>query len=151
MSLRAPARDDLPAPHEGAPGPGRHRPAGGGFEFWSWLFMRISGLVLLVLAVGHVLIMHVLSDGVDRVDFAFVQLRWNSVFWQTWDWMMLSLALVHGINGLRVIVLDYIRRPGLRVATNISLYIVGFTLFVLGSVVVFTFDCSRWPGTGVQC
>ena len=33
-----------------------------------WLFMRISGLVLLVLAVGHVLIMHVQDDGVGRVE-----------------------------------------------------------------------------------
>ena len=50
---------------------GRDRPSGG-FELWSWLFMRICGLVLLVLAVGHVLIMHVLDEGVDRVDFGFV-------------------------------------------------------------------------------
>ena len=34
--------------------------------------MRISGLVLLVLAVGHVLIMHVPDNGVGRVNFAFV-------------------------------------------------------------------------------
>jgi succinate dehydrogenase / fumarate reductase, membrane anchor subunit len=53
---------------------GRERPAGG-FELWSWLFMRISGIVLLFLAVGHVLIMHVVDEGVNRVDFAFVQDR----------------------------------------------------------------------------
>ena len=40
--------------------------------------MRVSGIVLLFLAVGHVLIMHVLGDGVDRVNFAFVALRWQS-------------------------------------------------------------------------
>ena len=55
---------------------GRERPAGG-FELWSWLFMRISGLVLLILAVGHVLIMHVLDEGVDRVNFGFVAARWQ--------------------------------------------------------------------------
>ena len=33
------------------PAMGRERPLGG-FELWTWLFMRISGLVLLVLAVG---------------------------------------------------------------------------------------------------
>ena len=31
---------------------------------------------------------------------------------------LLVLALIHGINGLRVISLDYIRRPGVRIATN---------------------------------
>ena len=50
---------------------GRERPAGG-LELWSWLFMRISGIVLLFLAVGHVLIMHVFGGGVSRVDFKFV-------------------------------------------------------------------------------
>src|SRR6266498_4941923 len=75
-------------------------------------------ILLLVLAVGHVMIMHVFGQGVDRVDFGFVAVRWQSPFWRTWDWLMLSLALVHGINGLRVISLDYIRRPGVRIATN---------------------------------
>ncbi|MGH2652562.1 MAG: hypothetical protein ACRDHK_15270, partial [Actinomycetota bacterium] len=68
---------------------GRHRPIGS-LELWSWLFMRISGLLLVLLAVGHVLIMHVVDEGVDRVNFAFVQLRWQSVFWRSWDWMLLS-------------------------------------------------------------
>ena len=128
-------------PHRG----GRERPGRAG-EFWWWVFMRVSGLILLVLAVGHVLIMHVLDEGVDRVDFAFVALRWQSPFWKTWDWLMLTLALLHGINGLRVISLDYIRRPGVRIAVNGFFAIVGIVLFALGSIVVFTFDASKWPG-----
>ena len=124
---------------------GRDRPVGG-FELWAWLFMRISGLVLLILAVGHVLIMHVPDEGVGRVNFAFVALRWQSPFWRTWDWMMLTLALIHGINGLRNITLDYVRKPGWRFAANMVFYLVGFSLFVLGSVIVLTFDPSKWPG-----
>ena len=73
--------------------------------------MRISGIVLLVLAVGHVLIMHVLGGGVGRVNFAFVAVRWQSPFWRTWDWAMLVLALIHGINGLRNITQDYVTKP----------------------------------------
>lgn len=127
---------------------GRSRPGQGG-EFWWWMFMRVSGIVLLVLAVGHVLIMHVLGDGVDRVNFAFVALRWQSPFWRTWDWLLLSLALLHGVNGLRVISLDYIRRPGFRIAVNWVFNVTGVVLFALGSIIVFTFDPSKWPGTGV--
>jgi len=125
---------------------GRERPAGG-FELWSWLFMRISGIVLLFLAVGHVLIMHVASGGVGRVNFGFVAARWQSPLWRTWDWALLVLALIHGINGLRVIVQDYVKWPGARFAVNMFFYVVGFGLFVLGTVIVFTFDPSRWPGT----
>jgi succinate dehydrogenase membrane anchor subunit len=129
------------------PAAGRERPVGG-FELWSWLYMRISGLILLVLAVGHVLVMHVLDEGVDRVDFSFIAVRWGSPFWRTWDWMLLVLALVHGINGLRVITLDYVKPAGARFAANMLYYVLGFALFVLGTVIVFTFDPSKWPATG---
>lgn len=124
---------------------GRERPMGG-FELWMWLFMRISGIVLLILAVGHVLIMHIPDGGVSRVDFGFVAVRWQDPLWQTWDWMLLTLALLHGINGLRNITLDYVRKPGVRFVTNMFFYLLGFILFVLGTVVVFTFDPSKWPG-----
>jgi succinate dehydrogenase / fumarate reductase membrane anchor subunit len=123
---------------------GRERPAVGA-EFWWWVFMRVSGLLLLFLAVGHVLIMHVLGEGVDRVDFQFVQVRWGSPFWRTWDWLMLTLALLHGVNGLRMVILDYVRRPGVRIVVSWFFYVAGVLAFALGSVVVFTFDPSRWP------
>ena len=118
---------------------GRERPVGG-FELWMWLFMRISGIVLLLLAVGHTLIMHLPSEGVERVDYSFVAERWASPFWRTWDWMMLTLALIHGINGLRNVTLDYVRRPGVRFAMNMTFYVLGFTLFILGTVIVVTFQ-----------
>ena len=84
----------------------------GGGEFWWWLFMRVSGLLLLVLALGHLVIMHLFETGAERIDFGFVATRWESPFWRTWDWMLLMLALVHGVNGLRNITLDYVKRSG---------------------------------------
>ena len=128
--------------------PSLQRPRSG-FELWSWLFMRLSGILLLFLAVGHVLIMHVMDTGVARVDYDFVVSRWTgegAVFWRTWDWMMLSLALLHGVNGVRVIAQDYVRRPGVRLATNWIFSIVGFAMFVLGTFIVFTFDPSQFTG-----
>ena len=133
-------------PRGGRPTGARDRPTGGSELGW-WLFMRISGLLLLVLVVGHVLIMHVLDTGVERVDFEFVALRWDRPFWRTWDWLMLSLALLHGANGLRVVVLDYVRRPGPRFALTWFFNIVALVMFFLGTVVVFTFDPANWPTT----
>ncbi len=150
MAVETQQPPPLPSPVEGrarglGAAAGRDRPAGG-FELWSWLFMRISAIVLLFLAVGHVLIMHVLDEGVSRVNFAFVATRWQSPFWRTWDWALLSLGLLHGVNGLRVITQDYVRSAAGRFAVDMLFYVVGFLLFVLGTVVVFTFDPSRWPG-----
>ena len=124
---------------------GRERPLGG-LELWTWLFMRISGLLLLFLAVGHVLIMHLPAGGVERIDFGFVATRWESPLWRTWDWALLMLALIHGIIGLRNITLDYVKQPGIRFAINVTTYIIGFFLMMLGTVIVVTFDPSKWPG-----
>jgi succinate dehydrogenase / fumarate reductase, membrane anchor subunit len=144
MATTTEARTDSPAPGPKPVGAGRDRPIRG-FELWTWLFMRISGIVLLFLTVGHVLIMHVFDEGVDRVNFAFIQLRWASPFWKTWDWLMLVLALLHGVNGLRVIVLDYVRPAGVRLAINSFFTILGAALMLLGTIVVVTFDPSDWP------
>jgi succinate dehydrogenase / fumarate reductase membrane anchor subunit len=144
MATTAEARTDSPAPGPKPVGAGRDLPIRG-FELWTWLFMRISGIVLLFLTVGHVLIMHVFDEGVDRVNFAFIQLRWASPFWKTWDWLMLVLALLHGVNGLRVIVLDYVRPAGVRLAINSFFTILGAALMLLGTIVVVTFDPSDWP------
>ena len=145
MATTTDTHREAPAPDPRPPGHGRDRPVGS-FELWAWLFMRISGIALLILAVGHVLIMHVLDEGVDRVNFAFIQLRWASPFWKTWDWLMLVLALIHGVNGLRVIVLDYVRPAGARVAINSFFTVLGAALMVLGTIVVVTFDPADWPG-----
>jgi succinate dehydrogenase / fumarate reductase, membrane anchor subunit len=144
MAVSTEPRRSMPSRSPGpSPRVGRDRPVGG-FELWTWLFMRISGVVLLFLAVGHTLIMHVVGDGVERVNFAFIATRWGSPFWRTWDWALLVLALVHGINGLRVITLDYVRAAGARFAINVGFYTLGFLLFVLGTVIVFTFDPTKW-------
>jgi succinate dehydrogenase / fumarate reductase membrane anchor subunit len=55
------------------------------------------------------------------------------------------LALVHGVNGLRNITLDYVTRPGVRFAMNMSMYVLSFVLMVLGTIVIVTFDPSQWP------
>jgi succinate dehydrogenase / fumarate reductase membrane anchor subunit len=109
-------------------------------ELYSWLFMRISGIVLIFLVLGHLLIMNVLDGGVQRINFAFVAGRWSSPFWQTWDLLMLWLAMIHGTNGMRTIINDYAERDQTRFWLKMLLYVAsGFTV-LLGTLVIFTFD-----------
>ncbi len=111
-------------------------------ELYSWLFMRISGVLLVLLVLGHLFIMHVVDGGVERVNFGFVAGRWASPFWRTWDLVMLLLAEVHGTNGLRVIVNDYAERDQTRFWLTIVLYTSTFLITTLGTLVIFTFDHS---------
>ncbi len=110
------------------------------FEVWSWFFMRISGIVLLFLVLIHLYVMHIIDAGVERVDFAFVADRWRNVGWKTFDWAMLFLSLLHGVNGLRIIIDDYVGRPGVRTTVKSILYTVALALMIMGTAVIVTFD-----------
>lgn len=111
-------------------------------EVWWWFFMRVSGVILLFLVLIHIYVVHLVGEGVERVDFAFVADRWDNVGWKTFDWTMLVLALLHGANGLRIIIDDYTHSDGLRATLKGTLYTVTGILLIMGTAVVVTFDPS---------
>src|ERR671910_746495 len=85
--------------------------ASGSERFW-WYFMRLSGLALVILALGHMFIMHVLVELTgEEINFAFVQSRWGTPFWRIYDLLLLVLAFVHGANGARIVIADYVVQP----------------------------------------
>ena len=112
----------------------------GNFEMYSWIFMRVSGVVLVFLVLGHLFIMNILDGGVQRINFAFVAGRWSSPFWQVWDLLQLWLAMLHGANGLRVIINDYAGGARMRFWLKIILAVASVATIVLGTLVIFTFD-----------
>ena len=110
------------------------------FELNSWLFMRGSGALLLVLVLGHLFVNLMLGEGIKQIDFAFVAGKWANPFWQVWDLAMLWLAMLHGCNGLRTIINDYAVRLNTRFALKTVLYFGTLVVIVLGTLVIFTFD-----------
>lgn len=126
-------------------GSSRARPASG-MELYAWVFMRFSGVLLLVLALVHLFYMHVLNN-VGVIDFQFVARRYSTPFWRTFDLMMLWLALIHGLNGLRNVVIDYVHSRGWRLAWLASIYVVAFVFLALGSMVILTFEPARFAMT----
>ncbi len=125
-------------PRAGA-GEGRQSGRRGNFELYAWVFMRVSGVLLVLLVLGHFAIMHVIDGGISRVNFAFVSGRWSNPFWRVYDFAMLTLALLHGGNGLRVIIDDYARSGARRLAYQaLNLTVIGLT-WVLGSLTIFIF------------
>ena len=112
----------------------------GNFELWSWVFMRGSGILLLVLVFGHLFVNLMLGEGIHAIDFAFVAGKWSSPFWQVWDLLMLWLAQLHGFNGVRTIINDYTERDGTRWVLKGLLVASAALVLVLGTLVIFTFD-----------
>ena len=83
----------------------RHK--GINLEKWGWLYMRASGVLLVVLIFGHLFVNMIASsehgEGVHQITFAFVAGKYAGPFWQWWDVAMLWLALIHGANGMRTV------------------------------------------------
>jgi succinate dehydrogenase / fumarate reductase membrane anchor subunit len=116
------------------------RKKGSNLEKWGWIYMRASGVLLIVLIFGHLFVNLMTGDGIHQIDFAFVAGKLASPFWQWWDVLMLWLALIHGANGMRTIVNDYVGNATVRKILIGSLWASAGFLILLGTLVVFTFD-----------
>jgi len=116
------------------------RKKGSNLEKWGWIYMRASGVLLIVLIFGHLFVNLMTGEGIHQIDFAFVAGKLASPFWQWWDVLMLWLALIHGANGMRTIVNDYVGNATVRKILIGSLWTSAGFLILLGTLVVFTFD-----------
>jgi succinate dehydrogenase / fumarate reductase, membrane anchor subunit len=130
----APALDAPRSPYT------RTRSTRSNFELYGWVFMRMSGIVLVALVSVHLVVNLVMGDGINQVDFAFVAGKWANPFWQVWDLAMLWLAMLHGTNGVRTIINDYAERDRTRFWLKMALYAAFLLVVVLGTLVIFTFD-----------
>ena len=114
------------------------KPAGGGFETFSWYFFRVSGVLLIFLVIIHLIVMHVTTD-VAKTTYDFVAVRYSNPLWRLYDWLLLTLSLLHGMNGLRVVIDDYVQG---RAARLTLMSIAGTLLLVflmLGTITLITF------------
>lgn len=110
-------------------------------ERYGYLFMRLSGVALIVLAVGHMMIQHVLND-VHSLTLEFVRQQWMSWGWRTYDLFLLVFAIMHGFNGLRVVLEDYVHGEGAVKAVRWALLIFMIITIVWSAVAIITFDAG---------
>lgn len=99
------------------------------FDRGGWLFMRLSGVAMLILAVGHMFIQHILNSS-TTLTLDFVAVQWSSWGWKAYDILLLWMAIPHGIRGLYTVLSDYIHNPGLKRPIGILL-----ALFVIATVI----------------
>ena len=143
---RANATDVIrPAPHGGRArrGGGYDRPGSsrGNFEVFSWFFMRISGLLLIFLALYH-LIWWNLVIGVEHLDSAVVIERWSNPWWRFFNIALVTFAMLHGLNGARYSIEDYVRQPGAQLAVKAVVYTVVLGCMSVAIFALLTFDPS---------
>jgi len=105
------------------------------YEAVAWRWMRYSGLLLIPLAWGHVLIQDVLV-GVHRIDLDYVAMRWAMLGWRVFDFLLLAFAFAHGMNGLRQVLNDYILNEKWRRAISWSLLLVWLVISLIGGLAI---------------
>ncbi|MGO1435061.1 MAG: succinate dehydrogenase hydrophobic membrane anchor subunit [Canibacter sp.] len=113
---------------------------GTNWEKYGWIFMRASGVLLVILIFGHLFTNLMVGDGIHALDFGFVGGKLANPFWQVWDTLMLWLALIHGSNGMRTIVNDYVSKAGAAKFLKIAIFLAAALLILLGTLVTWTFD-----------
>lgn len=110
-------------------------------ERYGYLFMRMSGVALIFLAVGHMMIQHVLND-VHNLTLEFVRQQWTSWGWRTYDLLLLVFAIVHGFNGLRTVLEDYVHNGKTVRVLRWALFIFMTITVIWSAIAIITFDAG---------
>lgn len=105
------------------------------FETTAWVFMRYSAVLLIPLAFGHLILQDVLV-GVHRIDIDYVAARWASVGWRIYDAALLAFAFAHGMNGLRQVLMDYIKSDRLFRIVSWVLLIGWLVISAIGAIAI---------------
>lgn len=103
---------------------------------WAWVLQRVSALVLVLLLGTHMAIMHFV-DPTAHVSFAGVTVRMQAAFYFFIDWLLLLLALFHGLNGARNVAVDW--WPRAERTVNWVLGLVGIVALVYGGIALAAF------------
>lgn len=133
------------------------RPApqlGFSFEYLMWIFTRISGVTLVLLAL-YALGSAFWMGARTQLDLEAV-LRWvffaNSYhvqgsenpdlwfndFWKVFQTVAIIFAGTHGVNGLRVVLEDYLRRSWARIFLRGLLFVFWLFMLLIAIVIIWT-------------
>jgi succinate dehydrogenase cytochrome b556 subunit len=77
----------------------------------NWYLQRITGAMLVLLLAAHFWVEHFMTAELQhgQLTYETIHARVANPLWQAIDISFLLVALYHGLNGLRNIVLDYSR------------------------------------------
>lgn len=102
-----------------------------GLGVWAWFFQRVSGVALVFYIGLHIFVIHFATAG-GRIRFDEIMARLESPFFISLDLGLLAVVLYHGLNGLRIVLLDLGVGVKNQAALFWSLGVAGIILFGLG-------------------
>jgi succinate dehydrogenase / fumarate reductase membrane anchor subunit len=106
------------------------------WESYLWLFMRLSGVALLLLAVGHMLMQHITHDVHDASLQWVLDTRWSLVSIRVWDFLLLGLAFIHGLNGFHTVMVDYVHNSTAIKVIRTLIVVIGGIILLMGATAI---------------
>ena len=101
----------------------------------TWFFQRLSGVALLFVIGIHIWNLHYANPDVPP-SYADLTQRLKTIGYIVLDISLLVLALFHGLNGVRNIVLDFTKNEAVISRWTIGLYVVGIVFSVFGAAAI---------------
>ncbi|MGA7669995.1 MAG: hypothetical protein WBW04_06215 [Nitrolancea sp.] len=101
----------------------------------AWVLVRVTGVLLSVLVLGHFAMTHIITD-VSDTGTSFIARRWASSVWLVWDALLLLCAVVHGASGVWVAIDDYAATPARRRWTQRVLVFLSTIIFATGTAAI---------------
>ena len=104
-----------------------------------WVMQRFTGVILVILIGLHMLVVHFIPLGfsfAEQFGVASYQATYQRLaggWFFAIDWTLLVLALYHGLNGARMVVLDFSPGPKLNLAFSILFTLIFVVLAVYGT------------------
>jgi succinate dehydrogenase / fumarate reductase membrane anchor subunit len=105
-----------------------------------WFYQRLSGLVLVILLLTHWGIEHLGTKTADGIEYLDVATRLASPFWKTFNILFLVMAIFHGMNGLLMIIRDYVKVPWQKGTLYSVVVLLGVIFLILGALTVIPFQ-----------
>ncbi len=116
------------------------------FELYAWFFMRVSGTILMLIVLTHLMYQHFGNPGVAGIKWDTIIGRWTDpnfgTAWRLFDLILLVFAFTHGTNGVRYVIEDYVHHDGWRTLLKTLLYLTYFILLMAGSYIIFSFKTT---------
>jgi succinate dehydrogenase / fumarate reductase membrane anchor subunit len=101
----------------------------------SWVWMRLSALLLIPLVWIHSIIQSLIVGG-QNLSLEYVQMRWAILGWRVYDIFLLAFAFSHGILGLRQVLFDFIKPSKWRNVTDWALLSFWFVITAIGAIAI---------------
>jgi succinate dehydrogenase / fumarate reductase membrane anchor subunit len=125
------------------------------FEYLMWVFTRISGLVLYLLAIIGITAAFIMGartkidigalarwtffpnpNHVVNTNIPDVTLGWANAWWQIMQMLLLVFGVTHGMNGIRVVIEDYIGSSWAKVFLRGVVFLFWIFMLIIGIYVI---------------